>query len=270
MREGDQNSCRADWELISMAKVLILQGDKRLAEHMATVLTAGDIACTIGASCKVGVKILNEDRHLDCIVADMVLAMDGAVNLLTVMRGSPRLRQVPVIITSASPDQAAVLRAIEQGAAGVLLLPCTDEQVLAKISDAIEKGRPRIMIVDDDDMVRDLLSNLLEIERFSVTVASSAAEALEKLKTESIRAVVTDLLMPEMSGMELLKKIKAEQPTMPVLMITGYSGHFSAKDLRAAGADGFLTKPFKNTELIKILKLAIRQARATSTAPANR
>ena len=249
-----------------MAKVLVLQGDSRISDQMQSVLTAGGISCAVCESCKNGVRQLNDDRHIDCIVADMALAMDGNINLLTLMRGSPRLRQIPVLVTSSGPEQTAVLRAIEQGAKGILVLPCPDAQIVAKVLEAIEGGRPRIMVVDDDGMIRDLLSNLLEIERFSVTTASSAAEALKKLDSESVRAVVTDMLMPEMSGMELLKKIKSRQPDLPVLLITGYSGHYTAADMKAAGADGFLTKPFKNTELIKILKLAIRQARSSTVA----
>jgi DNA-binding NtrC family response regulator len=220
------------------------------------------MTCTISDSCKNCARLLNDDRHIDCVVAEMGLALDGGRNLLTVMRGSVRLRQVPVLVTTINPDQEKVVRAVEQGAAGILLLPCPVEQMLAKVIETIENGRPRILVVDDDEMIRDLLCNLLEIERYTVTTAASAAEALEKLKIESPRAVVADMLMPEMSGMELLKRIKAEQPTLPVLIITGYAGHYSAADLRASGADGFLTKPFKNTELMRVLKLAIRQAQS--------
>lgn len=248
-----------------MAKVLVLQADGRIADIITSVLTAGGMTCTTSDSCKSGARLLNEDRHIDCVVADMGLALDGSRNLLTVMRGSLRLRQVPVLVTTANPDQESVVRAVENGAAGILLLPCPAEQLRSKVTETIERGRPRVLVVDDDEMIRDLLCNLLEIERFTVSTAASAAEALEKLKTESVKAVVADMLMPEMSGMELLKRIKSDQPTLPVLIITGYAGHYSAADLKASGADGFLTKPFKNTELVKILKLAIRQAPAGTT-----
>ena len=251
-----------------MAKVLILQADGRISEHLSEVLAKDNIACTIGKSCKAAVRLVNDDRHMDCIIADMGLAMEGSFNLLTAMRGSPRLRNVPVLITSTSPEQAAVLSAIEQGAAGVLLLPCPDDQIRAKVVAAISKGRPRVLVVDDDDMIRDLLCNLFEIERFSVSTAASAKEALTIVEREAVRAVVTDMLMPEMSGLELLKKIKVIKPDLPVLMITGYAGHYSAADLKASGAAGFLTKPFKNTELIRILKLAIRQSSSSASTSA--
>ena len=249
-----------------MAKALILQADGRIAEHLSEVLAEEGITCTIGTSCKAGVRLLNDDRHIDCIIADMGLAMDGSFNLLTGMRGSPRLRNVPVLVTSTSPEHEAVLRAIEQGASDILLLPCANDQILAKVVNTISKGRPRVLVVDDDDMIRDLLCNLLEIERFSVTTAASAKDALTILEGESVRAVVTDMLMPEMSGMELLKEIKAVKPDLPVLIITGYAGHYNAADLKASGASGFLTKPFKNTELIRILKMAIRKAPSNTSS----
>jgi len=214
---------------------------------------------------KVGIRQLDADRLIVCVIADLHLACGATFDLVKAIKGSVRLRQIPILLTTTTqPDRALVMPAIEQGAASIVILPTDRKHILDKVESAIESGRPRILVVDDDEMIRDLLKNVLEIERFSVTTAASGEEALEVLNSTSVKAVVSDMLMPGMSGIDLLKKIQEMKADLPVLMITGYSGHHSPREIITAGAAGFFTKPFKNTELIKVLRQAIERG---TTAP---
>jgi CheY-like chemotaxis protein len=72
---------------------------------------------------------------------------------------------------------------------------------------------------------------------------------LKILETESVFAVISDICMPGISGLELLAKVKATHPEVFVLLITGQTGKFDKEQAIAAGADGFVAKPFKNIEL---------------------
>ena len=85
--------------------------------------------------------------------------------------------------------------------------------------------------------------------------AADGQQALDLLETHKyIKAVISDIVMPNVDGFELLARIKSNYPGIPVLLITGHGGRYERKDVISAGADGYITKPFKNIEIVNTLK----------------
>lgn len=111
-----------------------------------------------------------------------------------------------------------------------------------------------VLIVDDEEFIRKILGRIVRREGFAVTEACDGLEALELLKAQPFHFVISDIKMPRMDGLELLAAIKSEFPLIKVLMITGYPGDYSAWDIISAGADHYISKPFKNTEIATTLK----------------
>lgn len=111
----------------------------------------------------------------------------------------------------------------------------------------------KILIVDDNPNMSVLLSDILEIFEYQGTQAEDGEEALEKLKTDEYAMVFTDLRMPKMDGIDLLKAIKIQHPQVPVVVITGYSLGETQNMLLTEKADGFLNKPFKVNEIKDLL-----------------
>ncbi|NLI15749.1 MAG: response regulator [candidate division Zixibacteria bacterium] len=111
-----------------------------------------------------------------------------------------------------------------------------------------------ILIVDDNPNMSMLLSDILEIFEFKGEHAQDGEEALTKLKTEDYAMVFTDLRMPKMDGIDLLKAIKSEHPEMPVVVITGYSLGETQNILLTQKADGLLNKPFKVNDIQALLE----------------
>jgi len=107
----------------------------------------------------------------------------------------------------------------------------------------------RILIVDDNPNMSTLLSDILEIFDFRGFHALDGNEALDKLKRSQYDMVFTDLRMPNMDGLDLLKAIKSEHPEIPVVVVTGYSGADTRDEVLSERADGFLSKPFKVNEI---------------------
>lgn len=106
-------------------------------------------------------------------------------------------------------------------------------------------GKGRILIVDDDEMVREVLSDVLRKEGGHITdVAIDGLEGLKKVKDHEYDMVFTDLSMPGLSGIDLLKEVKRIDPTLPVVMITAYSTIDIAITAMKEGARDFITKPF--------------------------
>lgn len=101
----------------------------------------------------------------------------------------------------------------------------------------------RILVVDDQESMRSMLTDLLDMMGHQTLTAAGGTEALERLRDQVIDLVITDLNMPEMDGMELTKRIKSATPDVPVIVITGYGTFHTERQVLAAGADGYIPKP---------------------------
>jgi DNA-binding NtrC family response regulator len=101
----------------------------------------------------------------------------------------------------------------------------------------------RILVVDDQESMRDMLADLLDMMGYESCTVESGSQALEKLIASEIDLVITDLNMPEMDGLELMKRIKARSPGMPVIVITGYGTFNTERQVLSDGADGYIPKP---------------------------
>ena len=121
--------------------------------------------------------------------------------------------------------------------------------------------RPRVLVVDDDRSVRTALRVNLTRAGYDVTLAPHAEEALERARASRFEVVITDVKMPGMSGHELLERLKAEQPELPVVVMTGHGGVEGAVQAMQAGAANYVIKPVSRDELAVVLERA-RRARA--------
>ncbi len=121
----------------------------------------------------------------------------------------------------------------------------------------------RILVVDDEDSMCQYLSILLQKEGYEVATANGGAEALQVLGQKPADVVMTDIQMPKMDGIQLLKGIKAMDPTMPVIIMTAYASEQSAIDAVNLGAFSYLQKHCKNDEIKMVVRnaLQLRQAR---------
>jgi len=122
----------------------------------------------------------------------------------------------------------------------------------------------RILIVDDDQSLRQALSVLLKRKGYEVSVAANGREALETLRSESLDVVITDLKMDEMSGLELLKGIKSNFPEVEVILLTAFGSISNAVEAMKLEAFDYVTKPFKNDELLIVVSKALERRKLVS------
>ncbi len=112
----------------------------------------------------------------------------------------------------------------------------------------------KVLVVDDEQFIRKILSRIIKREGFDVEEACDGQNALDKMEKDQYDFVVSDIKMPNLDGMALLKNIKENYPMTKVLLVTAYSGIYTPTQILNAGADAFIIKPFKNSEISKILK----------------
>jgi two-component system response regulator PilR (NtrC family) len=118
-----------------------------------------------------------------------------------------------------------------------------------------------ILVVDDEDIMREILQTLLEREGYDVRLASSGTEALALARGSSFDAAVVDVMMPEMDGLTTLDEIKKLDEDLPVIMITAFASVETAIAAMKRGAFDYITKPFKNDEVLVVLRNATERRR---------
>ena len=121
-----------------------------------------------------------------------------------------------------------------------------------------EKRKGSILLVEDDDDVRDVVKDTLSFAGFAVDTARDGVEATEKTRDTEFDLVLTDLMMPRMDGMELLKHVKQTQPETNVIIMTGFGSIENAVDAMKQGAADFLTKPANCGELLVRVSRALK------------
>ena len=122
--------------------------------------------------------------------------------------------------------------------------------LVAKHNESIKKGSYRVLIVDDEEMIRNLLCSLLPRYGHSCEMANGGIEALEKIKNHSFDAAVIDIVMPHMDGVSLTEELLRLYSNLPVMLMTGHAQEHSAESAMAAGAREFIQKPFSVQEFI--------------------
>ena len=118
-----------------------------------------------------------------------------------------------------------------------------------------------ILIVDDEEIMREILETLLTREGYQVRLASNAAEGLELARTQPFDAAILDMMMPGMDGITALDELKKIDDDLPVLMITAFASIENAISAMKRGAFDYITKPFKNDEVLVVLRNALAQRR---------
>jgi CheY-like chemotaxis protein len=134
-----------------------------------------------------------------------------------------------------------------------------EAQPLAEIEGPLPTGNERVLFVDDEKLLVDIGRQMLEGNGYRVTPRTSSIEALElfRARSDDFDLVVTDMTMPNMSGLELAREIFKLKPNMPVIMCTGFSETVNEAGARAAGIKAFLYKPVTMDSLIRAARKAL-------------
>ncbi len=133
-----------------------------------------------------------------------------------------------------------------------------EEEPFSKEIPALKESRcARILVIDDEDSVRDILSRMLRTKGHQVVVAPDGEEGIERFRSEPFDLVLTDLGMPKLSGWDVGKTIKGLNPKIPIVMITGWGMELDRERLSESGIDLIISKPFNFDQVIQLVTEAI-------------
>jgi len=134
-------------------------------------------------------------------------------------------------------------------------------------ADPMNATRPmgRILVVEDDPSVQKALKRMFETEGYVVEVQGNGAAALESFQAAPPAVIILDLRLPKLSGSELCKEVKAQAPTLPIIVLSATSDVSDKVLLLELGADDYVTKPFSPRELLARVRAALRHTTRTAS-----
>ena len=131
-------------------------------------------------------------------------------------------------------------------------------------TDASTAASPRVLVVDDEKVIREILADFLSLEGFQVTVAFDGVDALKQLSSSPFDMVISDLKMPNMGGLELLEHIQSEYEDILTVIMTGFGTVETAIEAMKKGAYDYILKPFKVEEVVHIVRRGFEKQRLIS------
>jgi excisionase family DNA binding protein len=118
---------------------------------------------------------------------------------------------------------------------------------------------PKILVVDDEEPVRNLISRALIEAKYDVDTATDGPSALDRLRAADYDLLITDLKMPGMDGLSVIREVRRQQADLPIIIITGFSSEASAIEALNLGVNGYLTKPFRLPRILAVTAKALGQ-----------
>ena len=112
----------------------------------------------------------------------------------------------------------------------------------------------RILVADDEETIRAILKEELEEEGYAITTAVDGEDAIRLLRQDKFDLVLADIKMPRADGFEVLRTVKAEQPSVRVIMLTGFADLKNAIESKRLGADDFVSKPYDIVDLVTTIE----------------
>ncbi len=110
-----------------------------------------------------------------------------------------------------------------------------------------------VLVAEDDSLIRTIFAEIAKGEGFDVVEADDGRRAYDVVTSRKIDMIISDMKMPEMSGFDLLVAVKKTHPEIPVTVITGFNSEYREEDALAAGADAYITKPFRVADIAAAL-----------------
>ncbi len=233
--------------------ILVVDDDRDLAESLAEMLAIDGHTTELAFTGEDGVDLYKAGAF-DLILMDVKLPGISGVEAFDRIRRTDQ--DVRVILMTAFRMESLLSEAADKGAVTVLHKPFQIEAVTA----ALQRARPEgiLLLVDDDLDFSSELGRYLVDQGYRVATAATGEEALEHAENSHVNALILDLRLPVMSGLEVYLELKRRGHALPTIIITGY-GEDCTEDLailRSMDVTGILFKPFSMGDFMKVMRAA--------------
>ncbi len=246
--------------------VLVVDDEPSIRRFLRHILESEGFLVIESRSGEDAVQIARREKP-SLVLLDLVLPDIDGFEVLSRLKERDETKNIPVIILSIIEDEE---RCFRLGASDYLPKPINRERLVQRVSGLIASGRSRksddeprrVLAVDDDDSVLKALSTILENHGFEVDIARNGKDGLESARANPPDLIILDLMMPIMTGHEVLLALKQNTNTaeIPVMILTAAEPDERIRALKG-GAESLMTKPFSEKELAKLVKDSIQAIR---------
>lgn len=239
-------------------KILVVDDDRQLCHLLVDTLQTIGYESRGASSAREALVIL-ESAPIDLVISDISMPrMDGFQLAAWIREKYPHVK---VLLITGVATRESETKALSQDLCdGYIAKPFRIDRIEAMINQAFDKGNPegqaapaRVLVVDDDAQFLDAMVDTVRALGYRAEGAIDSDTALSALRREPAEMVIADVSMPRMNGFDLLKVLKRNYPNMPVVMMTGHNLSEPAAATIRNSADAYLTKPFHQDRVKRIL-----------------
>ena len=240
-----------------MKSILIIEDDDYFRDLLKLLFEDEDYNVMEASNSRDALNILQKENP-DLIITDIIMEEgDGLEIIINSKKNSP---EKPIIAISGGGSigpkyYLSTARAL--GAEYTFAKPFSTNEMINMVKSIMTPSIKKILIIEDDDNVRDMLKRLLEGEAYKVIEARNGGEALIILKVETPDLIITDIIMEDVDGLEIIVGLKKDKPNIPIIAISGggsLGSNAYLSSAKALGADYTFTKPFSFDEIQSTLK----------------
>ena len=241
--------------------ILVVDDEENNRDILARRLSKDGFAVTTAMDGKEAIQALERERF-DLILLDFMMPEMDGLQVLQTIQLNPSFATTPVIMCTAVGDKETVVRCIQAGAADYLLKPIDYHAAMTRINRCLAQRDRRnstkeeqlaiangtkVLIAEDDIYTQQLLERRISQLGCSVTLANGGAATIQTLESNDFDLILLDIMMPDMSGIELLTKLRS-QPRLndtPILMISALDDSDTMTKCYELGAQDYIRKPFR-------------------------
>ncbi|MCB4792811.1 MAG: response regulator [Elusimicrobia bacterium] len=244
-------------------KVLIIDDEQGIRDLLKFLLQPKGFIVSDACGGIEGIEIFKKEVF-DIVILDIHMPNMNGMEVLKVIK-QIKPEQI-VIITSSSSDSDFKLESesTKLGVYTCLYKPFNTEEIIKIMQEALSKRKKnmlikndvKVLIIDDEQGIRDMISYALQKEGYTVKTAQNGKEGIQKVDEQEIDIVITDIKMPGIDGIEVLEKIKEIKPEIEVIVATGYGTMETAIESLRKGAYDYINKPFNINELSLLIAKA--------------
>ena len=235
----------------SLPQLLVVDDDasirdlmRELFQHEARVRTA--------ENAKQALELMTKHKPDLVLLDDMLPGSISGLRLLEDIQSKPDIKNIPVVMITASRKPEEVMRGLMAGAADYIIKPFDREKLVTLVRDRIRRQHSAILVADDDAAVRELLEHKFRAAGCKVASAADGAQAWKMLQDQQFALVILDRMMPGFDGMTLLRMMRKTEKlaSTPVVFLT--ARHYGADVLDGlnTGAADYIVKPFDPDEVV--------------------